>query len=125
MSYTPTTWTNGDVITAEKLNKIENGLSPEVFTADIGGNLDDGYYIVTPMSTIREQVLAGKKINFNIEDFEYNPDDPVPWVVGLCTEYSIGFYQLQLDIGSKKQLRCVYIFINENSVSIDWFYVGS
>ena len=26
MSYTPTEWTSGDVITAEKLNKIENGV---------------------------------------------------------------------------------------------------
>lgn len=27
MNYTPTTWKNGDTITAEKLNKIENGIS--------------------------------------------------------------------------------------------------
>ena len=26
MSYTPTTWTSGDAITAEKLNKIEGGV---------------------------------------------------------------------------------------------------
>ena len=27
MAYTPTTWNNGDIITAEKLNKIENGVA--------------------------------------------------------------------------------------------------
>ena len=27
MSYTPTTWATGDVITAEKLNKLENGVA--------------------------------------------------------------------------------------------------
>ena len=27
MSYTPTTWTNGDTITAEKLNKMEQGIA--------------------------------------------------------------------------------------------------
>ena len=27
MSYTPTNWQNGDVITAEKLNKLENGVA--------------------------------------------------------------------------------------------------
>lgn len=27
MSYTPTEWSNGDVITAEKLNKLENGVA--------------------------------------------------------------------------------------------------
>jgi len=27
MSYTPTEWKNGDIVTAEKLNKLENGVS--------------------------------------------------------------------------------------------------
>lgn len=27
MSYTPTNWANGDVITTAKLNKIENGIA--------------------------------------------------------------------------------------------------
>lgn len=27
MSYTPTTWTTGDIITATKMNKIENGIA--------------------------------------------------------------------------------------------------
>lgn len=27
MSYTPTEWKDGDIITAEKLNKLENGIS--------------------------------------------------------------------------------------------------
>ena len=34
MSYTPTTWTTGDTITATKLNKIENGI------ASAGGGYD-------------------------------------------------------------------------------------
>lgn len=29
MAYTPTTWANGDVITAEKLNKLETGVQNE------------------------------------------------------------------------------------------------
>ena len=29
MSYTPTTWSTGDVITAEKLNKLEQGVQNE------------------------------------------------------------------------------------------------
>lgn len=27
MAYTPTEWKDGDIITAEKLNKIENGIT--------------------------------------------------------------------------------------------------
>ena len=29
MAYTPTTWTDGDIITAEKLNKLEQGVQNE------------------------------------------------------------------------------------------------
>ena len=29
MAYTPTTWNNGDLITAEKLNKLEHGVKNE------------------------------------------------------------------------------------------------
>lgn len=29
MAYTPTTWNNGDLITAEKLNKMEQGIKNE------------------------------------------------------------------------------------------------
>ena len=29
MAYTPTTWNNGDLITAEKLNKLEQGVTNE------------------------------------------------------------------------------------------------
>ena len=38
MAYTPTEWKNGDVITAEKLNNLEEGVQ-EVLTNDGGGRL--------------------------------------------------------------------------------------
>jgi len=44
MSYTPTTWTTGDTITASAMNKIENGI------ANAGG--DYGYDIVITASDI-------------------------------------------------------------------------
>ena len=42
MSYTPTTWTTGDTITATAMNKIENGI------ANAGGGFD----LVIKMSTL-------------------------------------------------------------------------
>lgn len=35
MSYTPTEWSNGDVITAEKLNHIETGVNTADFVVDL------------------------------------------------------------------------------------------
>ena len=41
MSYTKNTWTNGDTITAEKLNNMENGI------ANAGGTLIVGVTVTT------------------------------------------------------------------------------
>lgn len=62
MAYTPTEWKNGDVITAEKLNKIESGIE----SASSGGGImiinavvakNESSYIVTADKTY-ENVLA-------------------------------------------------------------------
>lgn len=42
MSYTPTTWTTGDTITATKLNKIENGIASAGSVATVCVNFNDG-----------------------------------------------------------------------------------
>lgn len=47
MSYTPTTWTTGDTITATAMNKIENGI------ADAGSG--GGFDLVIKMSTTLPQ----------------------------------------------------------------------
>ena len=70
MSYTPTNWENGDIITAEKLNKLENGV------ADSGGSggdsnifaihyTIDGTFAATSDKTyteIQTAVAAGKEL---------------------------------------------------------------
>lgn len=47
MSYTPTTWRTGDTVTAQKMNKLENGvgdLSSEKISAPL--NPSDGQFLV-------------------------------------------------------------------------------
>ena len=49
MSYTPTEWKKGDVITATKLNKIENGIaainvSPLIVTVTVSDDNDSTYH---------------------------------------------------------------------------------
>ena len=59
MSYTPTTWTTGDTITATKLNKMENGI------ASAGGGGASGLVTETndeldkTWNEINAMVLAG------------------------------------------------------------------
>ena len=60
MSYTPTTWTTGDTITATKLNKIENGI------ASAGGALicnfsfdGEDYYLDKTAGEIYDALISG------------------------------------------------------------------
>ena len=54
MSYTPTEWKSGDVITAEKLNHIEEGIG------EAGGSSGGGALILRPLATPQ----AGHALDF-------------------------------------------------------------
>ena len=74
MSYTPTTWATGDVITAEKLNNMENGIANAGSGTSAGNAVvfeftaaqdpeSYGNYIITTDVTFEEvksAMLAGK-----------------------------------------------------------------
>lgn len=66
MSYTPTVWNAGDVVTAEKLNKLEQGV------ADSGGGSSD-------FSTAEVQISNKKRVSVScaipIVETEYNVAD--------------------------------------------------
>lgn len=64
MAYTPTEWKNGDTITAEKLNNLENGVANEqVFCFNIGwdDNLQKSV-IDVPFSDLEDAWRANKII---------------------------------------------------------------
>lgn len=78
MNYKPTTWTNGDKITADKLNNIELGLvkaqedeSPILikFTPTIQNNEVLNFKTDTTYSEFKNLYKNGKTIYF---DFSYN-----------------------------------------------------
>ena len=72
MSYTPTTWATGDVITAEKLNKLEGGVANAgsgtsagnavVFEFTASKDPDGGFIVSTTVTynDVRTEMLAGK-----------------------------------------------------------------
>ena len=45
MAYTPTNWQNGDVVTAEKMNKLENGVT----------NADKGALVVNVVDSVLDK----------------------------------------------------------------------
>lgn len=65
MSYTPTTWTTGDTITATKLNKIENGVanagSVLICTSSYDSN-EDVYVLDKTAGEIYDALLAGTPV---------------------------------------------------------------
>lgn len=65
MAYTPTEWQDGDVITAEKLNKIENGVATEKGPkgdkgdkGDPGAKGADGYGTKAEFDALAARVTA-------------------------------------------------------------------
>ena len=93
MSYTPTNWDNGDIITAAKLNKIEQGISEASSSSDGGGGLVVTEAIENFVSTldktwkeIHDAIAAGRCV------FIHRADDDNPSygvynsfeVVGYC-----------------------------------------
>lgn len=73
MPYTPTNWAKGDIITAERLNKIEQGIQSvssggtDTLVANLSYNqtYGDWYYLDQTLGDIYAAVMAGKHIVVN------------------------------------------------------------
>ena len=71
MSYEKTTWENGDIITAEKLNNLETGVANSdgvifEFETYKNGSYDIGWKSVDDASEIIEAFLAAKRVLFHL-----------------------------------------------------------
>ena len=63
MSYTPTNWQTGDVVTADKLNKIENGVANGGGVLILESNISENTIeLNASYNDIKEAVLSGKNI---------------------------------------------------------------
>lgn len=79
MSYEPTVWQAGDVVTSAKLNKIENGIADssvflvnyvyDDFDPEVTPHLDKTY------TEIKNAFLSGKKVIALLAAYEYGDDD--------------------------------------------------
>ena len=75
MAYTPTTWTDGDLITAEKMNKLEQGVQneqvgpqgPAGATGAQGKAGADGKYVTAIALTTTGGAVTGGTATFNDE----------------------------------------------------------
>ena len=81
MSYTPTTWTTGDTITASAMNKIENGI------ANAGGGGTEVVIIYMPNSTIGYQAEG----DFASCLAKVQNGEPIFAFIGDYSSYSGGF----------------------------------
>ena len=60
MSYEPTNWKNGDVITAQKLNKLEQGVAgSDLLKVQIITRDDGGYVLTLSWQDIYNAVING------------------------------------------------------------------
>ena len=61
MAYTPTTWNDGDVITAEKMNKLEQGVKdnvgPKGEKGDPGAAGAKGEKVIRDLLVLRDRAI--------------------------------------------------------------------
>lgn len=73
MPYTPTNWAKGDIITAERLNKIEQGIQSAssgesnilVVNCNYDTTWDDYLYLDQTLGNIYAAVIAGNRVVIN------------------------------------------------------------
>lgn len=99
MAYTPTEWKNGDVITAEKLNKLENGVSNGPLEVEIITTEEDGDEIMTLNKTWQEIYDAFP----NVYTIRQNDEagvfmkEAISQVVQTSEVYMVGFISRDLE----------------------------
>lgn len=70
MSYTPTTWADGDLITAEKLNHIEQGVQINERNLRLN-TLKEKYFYINPPSTSQSQ----NAVRFRYNNQSFTPEE--------------------------------------------------
>ena len=96
MSYTPTTWADNDVITVQKLNKMEQGLAEqksEVFVINVSysynyENDSTTYLADKTYAEIKAALLAGKNLIIKQNDSIV----PLSVLDESSEEYSIEYF---------------------------------
>lgn len=90
MSYTPINWQTGDTITAEKLNKCDNGWSVESSTTQLCSEsvttADDGNGLYTGTLAYSTQITADSiVVTFNGTDYTVSKEVPFDGTTGYGT----------------------------------------
>ena len=95
MSYTKTTWQNGDTITAEKLNHIENGIADagsgggEAIVINLTWDSDSEQYIYEgdlTVGEIRNAYISGVPIICVEPQNSAHPEDPNNGTIGALRD---------------------------------------
>lgn len=82
MSYTPTNWQTGDTVTAEKLNKMEQGIADSGYWIKLVPDMNLMTFVV-PQDIAEEVQAKISDINVNINGFIlYDTNDTLITVVG-------------------------------------------
>ena len=91
MAYTPTVWKHRDVVTADKLNKIENGIAEVSTMAD---NIEPGYTYKGSVETVGDLPAGASKGDlYTVSGVQYVWDG-TEW---LNIEASVAITEEQID----------------------------
>ena len=109
MSYIPTNWQTGDIVTAEKMNKIEGGIQSSGALVVLIEN-NDGYpQLQAPAQTITDAMINGRPV-FAYES-HVNQDASADWYIGMDCSVS-GAYGYQI----------VFLYLNGAGMNLSQIY---
>ena len=132
MSYNKTTWSTGDIVTAERLNNIENGIYDVSNTLIIRSTVArEGSMVINHLfasfNDIKNAFLSGKNILLNI-----GQDSPTPpaWYLeelGISeSEYNyyefVPFYVKRIsgiDAANQHTISFIYEFDGQDHIELD------
>lgn len=131
MAYERTTWECGDVVTAEKLNNIEDGVQEALACCGGGGdaeifwvdaNYNDGFNVNTTFAEIEQAIADGQLVilrsdyggvtNYHMPTYYYPSRDIRFTQLGATIQYGGG--------GSPAitQVSCFAVLIDANDVAV-------
>ena len=124
MAYTPTVWETGDTITAEKLNKAENGIAANSVLAVAVSKEDSAYTADAEYADVCAAVAAGKSVRLVYTQEGVGPLPTFVTYFDLCkaaivSEEYVGLYFLSGNVGGGGTLDTVGLQWTSDGIS-DW-----
>lgn len=117
MAYTPTTWATGDTITAEKLNKMEDGIATaELFAINVDYDENNQYIMDKTIDEILNALDNGQYVYASDAANFYHPEN---FLYVNENYYSFIFTTIYVNTANDNKPLIKSLFITNTGITIE------